>query len=169
MSRAFVKEDGHDAGEPVKRQASGRPNYVTPAGLDALKARAAELAWKRAELASKQRPDEPRALELRQAESDLDYYENRVKSAILVDNRGLEAADVRFGASVSLREPDGAVREYRIVGEDEAEPGSGRINWGSPLAAALMGAAPGARVALERKGGAVQLEVLSVSYPKERE
>lgn len=166
MSRAFVKEDGNDAGEPVKRQASGRPNYVTPAGLDALKARAAELAWKRAGLVSKQRPDEPRSLELRQAEADLDYYENRVKSAILVDNRGLEAPDVRFGAAVSVREADGSVREYRIVGEDEAEPGSGRINWGSPLAAALMGAAAGARVALERKGGSVQLEVLAVSYPK---
>jgi transcription elongation GreA/GreB family factor len=39
------------------------------------------------------------------------------------------------------------------------------LNWGSPLAAALLGAAAGARVALERKGGAVQLEIIAVSYP----
>jgi len=167
MSRAFVKEDGNDAGEPVKRQASGRPNYVTPSGLEALKARAAELGWRRAELVSRQRLDEPRSLELRQAEADLQYYEERVKQAILVDNRGLAVAEVRFGAAVSVREPDGAVKEYRLVGEDEADPKTGKINWGSPLAAALMGAAPGARVALARKGGAVQLEVVAVSYPKD--
>jgi len=167
MSRAFVKEDGDDAGEPVKRQASGRPNYVTPAGLAGLKARAGELAQKRAELVSRQRLDEPRSIELRQAESDLDYYESRVKGAILVDNRGLEAPDVRFGAKVSVRESDGAVKDYEIVGEDEADPRAGKINWGSPLAAALMGATAGARVALARKGGAVQLEIISVAYPKD--
>ncbi|MDD2804652.1 MAG: GreA/GreB family elongation factor [Elusimicrobiales bacterium] len=167
MSRAFVKEDGNDAGEPVKRQASGRPNYVTPAGLEALKARAAELGWRRAELVSRQRLDEPRSLELRQAEADLQYYEERVKQAILVDNRGLAAPEVRFGAAVSVREPDGAVKDYRLVGEDEADPKTGKINWSSPLAAALMGAAAGARVALARKGGSVQLEIVAVSYPKD--
>ncbi len=167
MSRAFVKEDPGDGGDPLVRQASGRPNYVTPAGLEALKARVGGLSWKRAELVSKQRPDEPRSLELRQVEADLKYFEERVAKAILVDNRGLQAADVRFGAAVSVREGDGTVREYRIVGEDEADPKAGKINWGSPLAAALMGASAGARVAVPRRGGVVQLEILSVSYPKD--
>jgi transcription elongation factor GreB len=166
MSRAFVKEDTDDAGEPVKRQASGRPNYVTPAGLEGLKARAAEVAWKRAELVSKQRLDEPRGLELRQAEIDLEYYESQFKRAIVVDNRGLAAEDVRFGATVSVREQDGALKEYKIVGEDEADPAAGKLNWGSPLASALLGGTAGARVALERKGGSVQIEIISVSYPK---
>ena len=43
MSRAFVKDDAEDPGEPVKRQPSGKPNYVTPAGFESLKARAAGL------------------------------------------------------------------------------------------------------------------------------
>ncbi|MBI4352006.1 MAG: GreA/GreB family elongation factor [Elusimicrobia bacterium] len=167
MSRAFIKEDGEDPGEPVKRRPSGRPNYVTPAGLESLKARAAELAWLRAELVSKKRPDEARSLPLRQAEMDLEYYETQLKRAILVDNRGLAAEDVRFGAAVAVRERDGAVKEYRIVGEDEADAASGKLNWGSPLAGALLGAAPGARVALPRNGGAIQLEIVSVGYPKE--
>lgn len=167
MSRAFVKEDSGEGGDPVVRQASGRPNYVTPAGLEALKAKTAGLGWKRAELVSKQRVDELRSLELRQVEADLKYYEERLKKAILVDNRGLQVQDARFGATVSVREPDGTLKDYVIVGEDEADPKAGRINWGSPLAAALMGAAAGARVAVSRKGGAVQIEVLSVSYPKD--
>jgi len=165
MSRAFVKEDTDDAGEPVKRHPSGRPNYVTPAGLEALRAKAAELTWQRAGLVSKQRLDEPRGFELRQVELDLEYYESQLKRAILVDNSGLEAPDVRFGATVEVREGDGAARKYVIVGEDEADPAAGKLNWGSPLAAALLGAAAGARVALERKGGSVQLEIISVSYP----
>lgn len=168
MSRAFVRDDKEDPGEPVKRQASGRPNYVTPAGLELLKAKSSELTWLRASLVSKQRPDEPRSLELRQAESELEYYGTQIKRAILVDNRGLAAGDVRFGAVVAVREPDGATREYEIVGEDEADAAAGKLNWGSPLAAALLGAAAGARVALPRKSGAVQLEIISVSYPREK-
>ncbi len=166
MSRAFVKEDSEDPGEPVKRQPSGKPNYVTPAGLESLKSRAAELAWLRAGLVSKQRPDEPRGLALRQAELDLEYYETRIKQAILVDNRGLAAQDVRFGATVSVKESDGVVKEYTIVGEDEADAAAGKLNWGSPLAGALLGAGPGARVMLPRKNGTVQLEIISVTYPK---
>ncbi|MDD5208382.1 MAG: GreA/GreB family elongation factor [Elusimicrobiales bacterium] len=167
MSRAFVRDDKEDPGEPVKRQPSGRPNYVTPAGLELLKAKAAELAWLRAGLVSKQRPDEARSLELRQAEMDIEYYETQIKRAILVDNRGQAAEDVRFGATVAVREPDGAVREYKLVGEDEADAASGKLNWGSPLAGALLGAAAGAKVMLPRKNGAVQLEIISVRYPKE--
>ena len=166
MSRAFVKEDGGEAGEPVKRQPSGRPNYVTPEGLEALKARASALSWRRAELVSRQRPDEPRGLELRQAEADLEYYEARVKSAILVDNRGLEAAEVRFGAVVKVKEAGGPEKEYRLVGEDEADPASGRISWCSPLASVLIGARAGAVVSLPRRGASLQAEVVSVAYPK---
>ncbi len=167
MSRAFVRDDKEDPGEPVKRQPSGRPNYVTPAGLELLKAKAAELAWQRASLVSKQRPDEARSLELRQAEMDIEYYETQIKRAILVDNRGQAAEDVRFGATVTVREPDGVEKEYKLVGEDEADAASGKLNWGSPLAGALLGAAAGARVMLPRKNGAVQLEIISVRYPKE--
>ena len=167
MSRAFVKEDSEDPGEPVKRQPSGRPNYVTPFGLESLKARAAELTLLRAGLVAGQRPDEPRSLELRQAELDLEYYGDQIKRAILVDNRGLDAEDVRFGATVAVREPDGTAREYQLVGEDEADAAAGKLNWGSPLAGALLGAGPGALITLPRKTGALRLEIISVRYPRE--
>lgn len=167
MSRAFVKDDAEDPGEPVKRQPSGKPNYVTPAGLESLKAKVSGLTWLRAGLVSKKRLDEPRSMELRQAEMDLEYYETQIKRAILMDNRGQAAEDVRFGATVAVREPDGSVREYKLVGEDEADAAAGKLNWGSPLAGALLGATAGARVMLPRKSGAVQLEIISVRYPKD--
>ncbi len=165
MSRAFVKEDGADPGEPVVRQGSGRPNYVTPAGLAALRKRAAELAGLRSGLLAGRRPEEPRSLELRQAEADLEYCESQIKRAILVDNRGLAAGDVRFGAAVKVRERDGSLKELLIVGEDEADPASGRINWASPLAASLLGKKTGDRVLLNRPGGPSEVEIVAVGYP----
>jgi transcription elongation GreA/GreB family factor len=166
MSQAFMKNDADTPEEPVKRQPSGRPNYVTPAGLALLQARASELAALRAKLAAAKKPGEPAGLPLRQAELDLLYFENQIKKAILVDNRGLASDEARFGAAVSVQEIGGARRDYTIVGEDEADPAAGKLNWASPLAAALLGARPGVIVSLERKNETVKLEIISVTYPK---
>jgi transcription elongation GreA/GreB family factor len=46
---------------------------------------------------------------------------------------------VRFGSSVSIRRSDGREQVFRIVGEDEANPGRGTISHASPLARALIG------------------------------
>jgi len=167
MSRAFVKEDSDAPEEPRKRQPSGRPNYVTPAGRAWLESKAAELAARRAALLTEKRADEPRALQLSQTELDLAYYEAQLKRSILVDSRGSDAKDVRFGAVVEVKEEDGNTREFRIVGEDEADAETGRLNWASPLAGALLGAVPGQKVVMPRKSGAIKLEIISVRYPKD--
>jgi transcription elongation GreA/GreB family factor len=166
MSRAFVKNDGDVPEEPVERQPSGRPNYVTPAGLKALKARLGELTALRAGLLAAKKPGEQGSLALRQAELDLGYYEGQVKRAILVDHRGLAAADARFGAAVRVADESGAEKEYSIVGEDEADPAAGKLNWASPLAAALIGARAGTEIRFLRKGAETRLRILSVTYPK---
>ncbi|HAH32616.1 MAG TPA: transcription elongation factor GreAB [Elusimicrobia bacterium] len=166
MSRAFVKEDSNAPEEPRKRHPSGRPNYVTPGGRAWLEGRVEKLAAQRSALLGEKRMDEPRALRLSQTELDLAYYEAQLKRSILVDNRGLSASDVRFGAAVSVKEEDGTVREFYIVGEDEADADAGRLNWASPLAGALLGAVPGKKVSVPRKSGDIRLEVVSVRYPK---
>lgn len=166
MSQAFIKNDGETPEEPVKRQPSGRTNYVTPRGLAQLKARAAELEALRARLAAEKKPGEPAPLPLRQAELDLHYYETQFKRAVLVDNSGVTDGEVRFGAAVTVLEPGGTRKDYLIVGEDEADPAAGRLNWASPLAAALLGARPGETVEFARKNETVRLEVLAVTYPK---
>ncbi len=165
MSRAFVKEDSDPGEEPLKRQPSGRPNYVTPAGLDWLKARVTGLAALRIVLLGKKRQEEPRSLELQQAEIDLAYYEGQIKSARVVDNRGLAAEDIRFGAIIKTRDQSGAELEYFLVGEDEADAAAGKLNWASPLAGAFLGKKTGESIVLERRGGDLQFEVISVRYP----
>lgn len=166
MSRAFVKNDGEIPEEPVGRQPSGRPNYVTPAGLEALKAKITELTGRRAGLLAAKKPGEQGSLPLRQAELDLRYYEGQFKRAILVDHRGLTAGDVRFGAAVRVRNADGTEKQYFIVGEDEAEPAAGRLNWASPLAAALIGTKAGSEIVFPGKGEGSRLRILAVAYPK---
>ena len=165
MSRAFVKEDSDAPEEPRKRQASGRPNYVTADGRARLEGKVAELVSLRAALLAAKRPGEPRDLNLSQAELDLEYYEAQLKRSILVDNRGLAADDARFGAIVSVKEENGSLHEYSIVGEDESDPEAGKLNWASPLAGVLLGARPGDKVVLPRSAGDLKLEIISVRYP----
>jgi transcription elongation factor GreB len=166
MSRAFVKEDSGVPEEPLRRQPSGRPNYVTPGGLDWLKAEVERLSALRTELLAKKREEEPRALNLQQAEIDLSYFETQVKRAVLVDNRGLAAGDVRFGVLVTVKDQEGTIKEYAVVGEDEADSAALKLNWASPLAAALLGKKPGDSAVLPRLGGDLKLEIIAVRYPE---
>ena len=74
-----------------------------------------------------------------ECERDLRYWTQRRASARLVETAPTPDT-VRFGVKVTLESDDGSRREFRIVGEDEADPSQGRISWVSPLAVALIGA-----------------------------
>jgi transcription elongation GreA/GreB family factor len=46
---------------------------------------------------------------------------------------------VAFGHSVTIVRDDDRRQHYRIVGEDEADPGAGTISYVSPLARQIIG------------------------------
>lgn len=100
MSRAFVNEDNAaaQADQPVERQVSAQPNYVTPTGLAQLQARVAELQAlhtqqaSRGELADKQR--------IADLERDLRYFTQRLQSAQVVAPTSSD--QVRIGHWVTL-------------------------------------------------------------------
>jgi len=167
MSRAFVKEDANNLPEELpERQVSSLPNYVTPEGRADIENRLAALVEARKALMAKKSDDPLQGAQLRLLERDLRYYEARLKSAVLIDNSGAGADEVRFGARVSVRDAAGATQEFAIVGEDEADAAAGKISWASPLASALLGARPGARVSLARGPQENQLEIVAVRYRK---
>ena len=142
---------------PPERPQSPHPNYVTPAGLQGLRVQAADLA---ARLEASGPSADPHELALLQR--DLRWVEGRLQRAILVDP-AVQALDrVRFGMTVEVRHEDGSTEALTIVGEDEAEPGTGRISWLSPLAEALLDAEPGDEVAWQRPAGKTRLEILGV-------
>ena len=159
MNRAFMK-DPDDAARPEvlpERPQSPRPNYVTPSGLQRLRAQAADLAARLRSLDASADPHERTLLQ-----RDLRWVEGRLQRAIPVDPAAQALDRVRFGLTVDVRHEDGSTEALTIVGEDEAEPGTGRISWSSPLAEALLEAEPGDEVALQRPAGKTRLEIMGV-------
>lgn len=155
MSRAFVKEpDGSELPDERPRPlASPHPNYITRAGLDALRARRDALA------AACPAAAEPKALD-----QHVSYLDDRIAKAIVVDAPGAGTEEVRFGARVRVAGESGEERLFTIVGEDEADPAADRISWVAPLAQAVLGARSGDVVTWERPLGALEIEVLAVEY-----
>jgi transcription elongation GreA/GreB family factor len=143
MSRAFVKEsDGAEGEELAELQVSPHRNLVTPEGLALIEATVERL---RAEL-SASRAAEDRAGS-RRIQRDLRYWTERQRTAEPVRPAG-KGGKVRFGSVVTLVRGDGTPAEYRIVGEDEADPAAGKISWVSPIAKRLIGTEAGDEVEL---------------------
>lgn len=143
MSRAFTKEDAWE--EPVipPRAAlpDGVPNYVTPRGVQALRAAlaAAEPGARRSEL------------------------ERQVAAAVPAPPPA-DRDEIRFGARVTMRDRNGDMRRVQIVGVDEASPAAGLIAFVAPLARALLGRRVGDAVTVRAPGGSEELEVLTIDY-----
>jgi transcription elongation factor GreB len=166
MSRAFVKDDNEDrpSEELPERPISSEPNYVTPEGHGMLRAKVDALSSEHARLKQAAEDfDKPR---LAAIERDLRYFQSRLESAILVDVANEPTDEVHFGATVKTEDENGDVESFTIVGEDEADIAKAKVSWLSPLAKALIGAKVGDIVTWNRPAGAVNLEVLEISYPK---
>jgi transcription elongation factor GreB len=161
MSKAFTKEDSGDEAPVVAPRAPlppGVANYVTPRGLELL--RAEKRTLEAARVALRDAPDAaPRLAALGQRLFEL---EQRLASAECVEPTADVQSVVRFGSAVTLKDEAGREQCYQIVGVDEAEPSAGKIAFLSPVARALLGAEVGDRVRLERPGQPRELEVLKI-------
>jgi transcription elongation GreA/GreB family factor len=133
MSRAFVKDAEDAFDEPPDRPVSPHANFVTPEGLAAIEATLARL---HEDYAAAQRSGDRAALAL--AARDLRYWTARRASAEVVAAPA-NHDKVQFGCTVTIARDDGRRQTYRIVGEDEADPGQGTISYLSPVARALTG------------------------------
>jgi transcription elongation GreA/GreB family factor len=139
MSRAFISEEQNEAAlsDLGERPISPHRNLVTPAGLAAIEA---ELGRLRAELAEGERLAD-RSL-IASASRDLRYWAARRETAeVSVPEPGESV--LRFGMTVTVEDEDGVRRNWRIVGEDEADAARGSISHVSPMAQALFGKAIG--------------------------
>ena len=166
MSRAFVKEPDGDAvaDHQPERPQSAHPNYMTPPGHGRLSAMLTELEEKRRRLAAG--PEDPATkLALAQVARDIRHVQARLRSAIVVDPAAQPGDRVGFGAAVEVEDADGAIRQFTIVGEDEADIAENRVSWISPLARALLGASVGDVLSWKRPSGDLELEVISIRYP----
>jgi len=135
MSRAFVKEsDGADGEEPAELQVSVHRNLVTAEGLGQIEQNVERL---RVEQSAARAADDRAAL--KRIQRDLRYWAERQRSAELVPPAAA-GSKARFGSVITLAKPGGGELEFRIVGEDEADPARGKISYVSPIARRIIGA-----------------------------
>ena len=148
------------------------PEAITPEGLEQLKSELEELETvARREIAerilsARQHGDLSENAEYHAAKEDQAHLETkiarlteRLRNAEVVE-ADTSAGVVTFGGTVVVvDEGSGRESSYTIVGPTEADLGSGKLSSESPVAQALMGAAPGATVEVSTPGGSRRLRV----------
>jgi len=73
-----------------------------------------------------------------------------------------------LGAFVEVEDADGARRELRLVGADEADAGRGWVRVDSPLGAALLGRRAGDAAVVERPRDTLELVIVRVFAADQR-
>jgi transcription elongation factor GreB len=163
VSKAFTKDDAADDPlvVPTRRPLpAGAPNYVTPRGLESLRA---ELQRLHDQPPAVEAPSESERAHARAiAGGRVRDLEERIASAVVVDPSAQPRDEVRFGARVTVRGESGGDRRYEIVGVDEADAAAGRVAFAAPLARALLGKRVGDAVTLRTPRGEEDLEVVAI-------
>ncbi len=72
-------------------------------------------------------------------EMQIGDLEDKVSRAQIIDPKTLSGDKIVFGATVTLLDENDKPVKYQIVGQTEADAGSGRISYSSPLARAMIG------------------------------
>jgi transcription elongation factor GreA len=92
--------------------------------------------------------------------------EGKLSNAEIIDVTSFGTTGrVIFGATVELiDEEDGREVTYTIVGEDEADIGSGLISIASPIARALIGKEEGDVAVVDAPAGEKSFEIVMVTY-----
>ena len=165
MSRAFVKEnDLEHAGIDIpERPLSDEPNYVTPNGLILLNKKIEALEIERINL-KQQKDDSIIKQKIAAVERDMRYYAARIESAILTIPKEEDISTVLFGAKVTVKDENGKISTFEIVGEDEADILQGKVSYLSPLAEALIGSKIGDEVTWEKPIGDTFLNIQKINY-----
>ena len=166
MSRAFVKESDDDltAGELPERPVPEHVNYVTPKGMELLRARVRELDERHEQMKRQSEENSEARQKVREIDRDLRYFRSQLERATLVDTANQPRDQVHFGAIVNIEDEDGAKHEFNIVGDDEADVASGKISWASPLARAMIGAKIGDTVVWKRPAGEAEVYIVDIRY-----
>lgn len=102
---------------------------------------------------------------LREIDRDLAHLAQRMAAARVVDPAATATRDsVLFGCTVTIADDDDAQRTLTLVGDDEADAGSGRIGWGAPIARALRGAKVGDVRRVQLPGGEKSWEIVEICW-----
>ena len=99
-------------------------------------------------------------------EARIKDIESKLSNAQVIDIKNIEPSDkVIFGTTVTVfnSEVEKSII-YKIVGEDEADAGAGKISFASPLARSLIGKYEGDLIKVETPSGKIEYEIEKVDY-----
>ena len=103
---------------------------------------------------------------LREIDWRLTHLSKVMKQAKVVDPAAQVERDVvHFGAIVELADEEDQRRTLILVGEDEADSTSAKINWLAPIARALVGARIGDERIVTLPAGEKSYEIVAIDYP----
>lgn len=152
-------------------------NYITPEGLEKLKAEYAKLfheerpklveviAWAASNGDRSENADyQYGKRRLREIDSRLRFLTLRLENAFIVDPKTLTGKTVVFGATVTVTDEDEKQHTYQIVGEDESDISKGRISWKSPVAKALLGKKEGDEAVIRKPAGEEAVIIEKVEF-----
>ncbi len=155
------------------------PNYITPGGLAALRARYNTLfAGERPKLVevvswaagNGDRSENGDYLygkkRLREIDRELGWLSRQIKAANVIDPAAqIDRTRIWFGARVTIADEYDNQRHLTLVGDDESDAGAGRIGWNAPIARALRGARVGDVRHVTLPTGSIDYEIIRIGYP----
>jgi transcription elongation factor GreB len=156
---------------------SSTKNYITPAGLEKLKAEYAQLfhgerpklvetiAWAASNGDRSENADYIYGKRrLREIDRRLGFLGGRIEKAHVVDPKVIRSETVVFGATLTVINQQDKTLVYQIVGEDETDATQGKISWRSPLASAFMGKRTGDDVPVQKPSGEEIFSLEKIEY-----
>jgi len=98
-------------------------------------------------------------------ESRIKELENKLADARIIETAGRTSDTVVFGATVLLMELDARQKkQYKLVGQDEADLKNGKISVQSPVGKALIGKRVGDQVPVTTPAKVVEYEVIEIRF-----
>lgn len=158
-----------------------KPIFLTEEGLVSLEQELDDLkSVKRKEIAEKIKValsfgDLSENSEYDEAKNDQAIVEARIadievmlKNVQIIDENELSTEIIHIGSKVEIKSTvmktgTSGVKEYRIVGSNEANPKAGRISDESLIGKSLLGHTVGDKIEIEVPAGMMLYEVLSIS------
>lgn len=100
-----------------------------------------------------------------EVEDRINHLEYLLKTALIVDGgqSGVSGNVVSIGSSVKIqKEGESDIKEYKIVGSEEADMAHGKVSNLSPLGSALLGKKKGDKISFTTPKGKVTYTLISL-------
>jgi len=169
MSRGFVKEDDQEEAPFIPPRAAlpaGVINYVTPGGLEQLQREKIQLEDQFTKLNIEDEKEQRHARAV--ITGKLNLLKERLNSARVIEPLDQPREEVRFGAAVTFEvisgEQKGTIKNFKIVGVDEADIKLQKIAFVAPIAGVLTGKKVGETVKFKRGSAVQEFKILEIAY-----